>query len=168
VLVKAVVAFLVLPGTVAYAVPLLLAPWEREQRPWQLLGPMLVLAGTILLLFCVREFYLAGKGTLAPWAPPQDLVVSGLFRWSRNPMYVSVIVVLLGWSIWFASPLLFAYAAAVSIAFHLRVLLYEEPRLAETFGEAWCDYRDRVPRWLAPNRRSAAGPRPGSESHSLR
>jgi protein-S-isoprenylcysteine O-methyltransferase Ste14 len=150
VLARAVVATVVLPGTVAYIVPLVLAPPITELRLWQLGGGGLLLLGTSLLIWCVREFYVCGKGTLAPWSPPKELVVTGPFRWSRNPMYLAVVVVLLGWSIWFASRTLLIYTSGVAIAFHLRVLLYEEPRLASGFAEAWKDYRSAVPRWLGP------------------
>ena len=145
---RALVAFLALPGVVAYLVPLLLAPVRSERRAWQWLGVVLVVSGSALLLWCVREFYVAGKGTLAPWSPPRHLVTSGLYRRSRNPMYVAVAAVLIGWAVWFASTTLLVYALAVVTAFHLRVLLHEEPRLAASFGEEWTRYRARVRRWM--------------------
>ena len=80
------------------------------------------------------------------------LVTRGLYRLSRNPMYVSVVLVLLGWSIWFTSPGLLAYALGVAAAFHLRVVLHEEPRLEATFGDAWMAYRARVSRWVPGGR----------------
>jgi protein-S-isoprenylcysteine O-methyltransferase Ste14 len=104
--------------------------------------------GTTLLLWCVREFYVAGKGTLAPWTPPRHLVVSGPYRFSRNPMYVAVALVLSGWAIAFQTRALIIYALAVICAFHLRILLGEEPWLARTHGDAWRRYRSRVPRWF--------------------
>ena len=93
--------------------------------------------GIACLLWCVVEFYRAGRGTLAPWAPPRALVVTGLYRYSRNPMYVAVLLILLGWAIGFRSWMLASYAAMIAIAFHLRVVLNEEPFLARTHGEAW-------------------------------
>ena len=101
-----------------------------------------------MLLWCVRDFYVSGRGTLAPWVPPRELVVVGLYRMSRNPMYVSVILVLVGWAVGFRSMPLALYALAVAVGFHLRVVLGEEPWLAQTHGEKWVRYRDRVPRWL--------------------
>ena len=145
---RAVVAFLALPGVVAYLAPLLLAPPRAGGQTWQWLGLGLVVGGSALLLWCVREFYVAGKGTLAPWSPPMHLVTSGLYLRSRNPMYVAVAAVLIGWAIWFASTGLLLYALVVVTAFHLRVLLYEEPRLAASFGEEWVRYRARVRRWI--------------------
>jgi protein-S-isoprenylcysteine O-methyltransferase Ste14 len=61
-------------------------------------GFFVLIVGTLGLLWCVRDFYVRGKGTLAPWSPPQNLVVVGLYRYSRNPMYVCVVLVLLGWA----------------------------------------------------------------------
>jgi protein-S-isoprenylcysteine O-methyltransferase Ste14 len=130
---------------VAYVVPILLVEPGRAIH-WDGLVPLA--AGTLLLLWCVREFYVTGKGTLAPWTPPEHLVMSGLYRCSRNPMYVAVTVVLAGWAIAFRSRSLTIYALAVAIAFHLRVVVAEEPWLARKHGDAWLRYKARVPRWL--------------------
>jgi protein-S-isoprenylcysteine O-methyltransferase Ste14 len=145
---KATLAFLALPGMVAFAIPLLLIapPWQEVSA--NVLGFIPLLTGIALLLWCVREFYVAGRGTLAPWSPPQHLVVTGLYRFSRNPMYVAVVLVLLGWALAFRSWALAVYALAVGAGFHLRVILGEEPWLARTFGEEWLRYRSEVPRWL--------------------
>jgi protein-S-isoprenylcysteine O-methyltransferase Ste14 len=141
----AVIAFLLLPGTVAFLVPWLLRPVPRHLH---LAGIPVLAAGTVLLLWCVRDFYVAGRGTLAPWAPPQRLVIIGLYRLSRNPMYVAVLMILCGWAATFASRALWTYATFVGIAFHLRVVFGEEPWLARTHGEAWVTYRAHVPRWF--------------------
>ena len=98
------------------------------------------------------SFYTEGRGTLAPWSPPRHLVVSGLYRYSRNPMYVSVVLILWGWAAGFQSRALALYALAVMVAFHLRVVLGEEPWLARTHGDAWDRYRAAVPRWLGVRR----------------
>jgi protein-S-isoprenylcysteine O-methyltransferase Ste14/pimeloyl-ACP methyl ester carboxylesterase len=151
---RALLAFLALPGLVAFAIPLLLA-WPRIRAgsfAWPALA--LLLPGIGLHLWCVREFYVKGRGTLAPWHPPRHLVASGLYRLSRNPMYLSVSLVLLGWAIGFQSWTLLVYALAVMVAFHLRVLLHEEPFLARTHREEWPRYRARVPRWLFRSRRA--------------
>jgi protein-S-isoprenylcysteine O-methyltransferase Ste14 len=87
------------------------------------------------------------KGTLAPWDPPKNLVGVGLFRYVRNPMYIGVLATVLGWSIIAGSPLMAAYAVIVGIAFHLRVILYEEPTLARNFGDEWTRYCNSVNRW---------------------
>jgi protein-S-isoprenylcysteine O-methyltransferase Ste14 len=145
---KALFAFLALPGMVAFVIPvLLITPPDRRRwvEPW---GTVPLGLGLIVLGLTVREFYVAGRGTLAPWSPPQTLVVSGLYRYSRNPMYVGVLLILCGWAIGLQSWTLALYAAGIAVAFHVRVLLHEEPFLARTQPEAWAAYRARVGRWL--------------------
>ena len=115
---------------------------------FQATTPVSFLAGLAVLLWCVRDFYVAGKGTLAPWDPPRHLVRVGLYRYSRNPMYVGVLLILTGWATSFRTPTLAIYAVVVAILFHLRVLAHEEPWLARTFPGEWPAYRSRVPRWL--------------------
>ena len=146
-LARALIAFLILPGVVAFLVPLLLlGPGTTGfSNKW---GVVPLSVGTCLLLACVREFYVAGRGTLAPWAPPTALVVTGLYKWSRNPMYVAVLLILSGWAMSFRSWPLALYAVVVIVAFHLRIVLHEEPRLARTFGVTWLQYRNQVSRWL--------------------
>ena len=146
--VRALLAFLALPGMVAFVIPLLLiTPASRRHwvEPWGLVPLGL---GLVVLALTVREFYVAGRGTLAPWSAPVTLVTSGLYRFSRNPMYLGVLLILAGWAIVFWSPALAVYAASVAIAVHLRVLLHEEPFLARTQPDAWTAYRLRVRRWF--------------------
>ena len=104
--------------------------------------------GCVLLLWCVRDFYVAGRGTLAPWAPPKNLVIVGLYRYSRNPMYVGVLLMLAGWALAYQTRGLTIYALTMAVVFHLRVVFFEEPWLAEAHGEQWTRYRAGVPRWL--------------------
>ena len=144
-LLRAWLAFLLLPGIVAFAVPAWLA---YGLAPAQGLGLLPLVLGITVLLSCVMSFYQEGRGTLAPWSPPRHLVTGGLYRWSRNPMYVGVLLIRLGWALLYASWLLAAYAAVVSMAFYLRVLFGEEPVLARSFGEEWQAYCRRTPRWL--------------------
>ncbi|HEY1305250.1 MAG TPA: isoprenylcysteine carboxylmethyltransferase family protein [Vicinamibacterales bacterium] len=144
---RALASFILLPGVVGFLVPALLAP-PASARTIHALGVVPFVAGVILLLWCVREFYVAGKGTLAPWDPPRHLVVSGPYRYSRNPMYVGVALILIGWAITFETRALWLYAFFVIVAFHLRVVLAEEPWQARTFPREWDQYKSRVPRWL--------------------
>ena len=144
---RALLAFLLLPGLVAFLIPLWLA------RPlalpgFRLAGLTALLPGVVGLLWCVRDFSVAGKGTLAPWSPPQHLVEVGLYRVSRNPMYLSVLLILVGWAIGFPGRGLWTYTLGAAAIFYLRVVLFEEPWLARTHGEDWTRYRARVPRWL--------------------
>lgn len=145
---RAVIAFLVLPGVVAFAVPAIWLWWRGQMTPVHPEGLVLLALGFAGLIWCVRDFYVRGRGTLAPWAPPKELVVVGLYRFSRNPMYVCVLGMLAGWAGTFQSFALFAYMAVVAIAFHGRVVLGEEPWLARTHGSAWQAYIRRVPRWV--------------------
>src|ERR1044071_1831435 len=94
---RALLAFLALPGMVAFVVPWFLVG-GRVQR-FDPLGLVPALGGIVGLLLCVRSFYVEGRGTLAPWSPPRHLVVGGLYRYSRNPMYVSVSLILWGWAL---------------------------------------------------------------------
>ncbi len=145
---RAALAFIALPGVFSILVP---ATWlwlSSHTALVQPLGLVPLMAGFAALLWCVRDFYVSGKGTLAPWTPPTKLVVVGLYRYSRNPMYIAVTLVLLGWAFAFSSKGLLVYAAAVVLAFHLRVVLGEEPWLARTHGNLWEQYKSRVPRWL--------------------
>jgi protein-S-isoprenylcysteine O-methyltransferase Ste14 len=145
---RALFAFLVLPGVVAFAVPIVWLIAASHTQVVQPLGLGVLTVGCIALLWCVRDFYVSGKGTLAPWSPPANLVVVGLYRYTRNPMYVAVVAILLGWAISFALRELYFYAIAVAVAFHLRVVFGEEPWLARKHGALWADYANRVPRWL--------------------
>jgi protein-S-isoprenylcysteine O-methyltransferase Ste14 len=142
----ALLAFVALPGMVAFLVPLLVVdPGKPFDNMW---GVVPLTVGFVVLLFCVREFYVAGRGTLAPWSPPRNLVTTGLYQLSRNPMYIGVVMILSGWAVGFTSWRLAVYASVVTIGFHLRVLLHEEPWAARTFGPEWELYRSRVPRWM--------------------
>jgi protein-S-isoprenylcysteine O-methyltransferase Ste14 len=145
---RALLAFLVLPGVVAFGVPtawIAASSHANLVRPW---GLVLLVFGTGGLLWCVRDFYVSGKGTLAPWSPPVCLVVVGLYRYTRNPMYISVTLILLGWAVSFGIYGLLLYTAVVAAAFHLRVIYGEEPWLSRTHGDNWSNYARRVPRWL--------------------
>jgi protein-S-isoprenylcysteine O-methyltransferase Ste14 len=145
---RAAFAVIVLPGVMAFLLPLVVIEpvWRREVTVFPALA--IVGAGTALLLRCVREFYVAGKGTLAPWSPPKHLVVTGPFRWSRNPIYVAMLIVLIGWTVTYWSRALAVYTVVMFVAFHIRTILGEEPRLAREFGDEWRRYVRRVPRWV--------------------
>ena len=110
-LIRALLAFLALPGLVAFVAPLLLARSEIRAGSFNPFSLVLLVPGVTLLLWCVRDFLVTGKGTLAPWDPPRFLVSSGPYRFSRNPMYVGVSLILLGWSMAFESWSLLALRA---------------------------------------------------------
>jgi protein-S-isoprenylcysteine O-methyltransferase Ste14 len=145
---RALAAFLILPGMVAFAVPWLIAHYD----PWLAYasngGLVLLLIGVLVLFWCIRDFYVAGKGTLAPWEPPQQLVDVGLYKFSRNPMYIAVLIIIAGWAAYTGSHFVLVYGFAWAIIFHRRVVVYEEPWLENTFGADWQRYQRLVPRWL--------------------
>lgn len=145
---RALLAFLVLPGVVAFIVPPVLALIDPWKTGIFLPGAFVMLLGIVLLLWCVRDFYVSGKGTLAPWDPPTKLVVVGLYRYMRNPMYVGVIILVVGWSVLLTSPVLMCYALILGVGFHIRVLIHEEPWLESQFGNEWREYRSAVGRWV--------------------
>jgi protein-S-isoprenylcysteine O-methyltransferase Ste14 len=147
-LLRALAAFLALPGMVAFVLPVWIGISSGRPVRYVVPAALLLCLGTTLLLWCVREFYVAGRGTLAPWDPPQHLVTSGPYRISRNPMYLGVAVILAGWCTLWSSGALIIYAALFIIGFHLRVLLVEEPWARRRFGAGWEAYRARVPRWV--------------------
>ena len=145
---RALFAFLALPGIVAFAAPICWLVATSHTTLVQPLGLLPLLVGCAGLLWCVRDFYVLGKGTLAPWSPPQHLVTAGLYRYSRNPMYVSVLLIVLGWGVSFAVRGLYWYVFFAAITFQLRVVFFEEPWLARTHAAGWDDYARRVRRWL--------------------
>jgi len=106
------------------------------------------LGGTIVLLWSCGEFALKGKGTPAPIDPPGVLVANGLYRFVRNPMYLGALLILLGHVLWFQSFRLLLYVAAITVAFNLFVVFYEEPFLRRRFGASYEEYCQRVPRWI--------------------
>ena len=145
---RALIAFLVLPGIAGIIMPPLIAafdPW-RGASVWQ--GSILMVAGLVLLLWCVRDFYVRGKGTLAPSDPPQNLVVVGLYRHMRNPMYVGVLTLVIGWAVIVGSFLVALYSVVLAIGFHIRVVVYEELWLRLQFGDDWAHYCTNVARWI--------------------
>jgi protein-S-isoprenylcysteine O-methyltransferase Ste14 len=99
-------------------------------------------------------FATRGKGTPAPTAPTTELVQSGLYRYSRNPLYVGALLIVLGYPLWFQSLALVFYWFAALLFFHIVIVVYEEPSLERRFGDAWTAYRRRVPRWLIAGGRS--------------
>jgi len=113
-----------------------------------LLGLILIVCGVTLLVKCIRVFSRIGEGTLAPWAPTKNLVVSGLYRRTRNPMISGVLIALLGESILFSSLSIFAWFILSLIGNHIYFIKSEEPGLIARFGDEYRIYMDHVPRWI--------------------
>jgi protein-S-isoprenylcysteine O-methyltransferase Ste14 len=152
-LLKTAVFFVLVPGTVAGYVPYRML---ARRRLWTIpplgaqaaLGALLVTLGIAGLLWCGWHFAVSGRGTPAPFDAPRRLVVQGLYRFVRNPMYVSVATILLGESLLFSSRALLGYLLACWLFIHLFVMLYEEPTLREKFGDGYTEYCRQVPRWI--------------------
>jgi protein-S-isoprenylcysteine O-methyltransferase Ste14 len=139
------------PGTVLAWGPLWILSSTDERfhlGPARWAGVPLLALGVSALLSCVWEFGHRGRGTLAAVDAPRFVVRRGLYRYVRNPMYVSVATALLGEVILFQSPWLIAWTAAFLTASAVFVVAYEEPRLAQQFGDTYDEYRRSVPRWI--------------------
>jgi protein-S-isoprenylcysteine O-methyltransferase Ste14 len=145
---RALLAFLALPGMVAFLLPPLIGDIDPWALPGTSYGGVILFAGLCLLGWCIRDFYVAGKGTLAPWDPPETLVIIGLYKYTRNPMYVAVLTMLVGWVLMYGSVFLLVYTVSFAFIFNRRVVLHEEPWLSSTFGADWQRYAASVPRWL--------------------
>jgi len=155
-LVKNLLFTVVLPGTVAIYVPLWLARGHTPAGGVAALPGLLCYgAGAAVYAWTVWDFASFGRGTPAPIDAPKRLVVRGLYRVTRNPMYVGVLTVILGHVLCFRTLELGLYGVAAWTAFQLFVVLYEEPALRRQFGAEYEAYRERVGRWLPRGR--AAG-----------
>ena len=154
VLLKTIIFTFLVPGTVTVLMPYWLLTSPSASAPMRVgmvryLGVIPIVIGTAIYSWCAFDFTFAGKGTPAPIDPPKALVVRGLYRYVRNPMYVGILSILLGESLLFASMRLVEYAAVVFIMFFLFVVLYEEPMLRQKFGESYRQYCKDVPRWIS-------------------
>ena len=146
------------PGTVAGFVPWLVT--RGETFTWSAgtaLALLLFAAGGAIYFWCLWDFATFGRGTPAPIDAPKSLVVHGLYRYSRNPMYVGVLTVLLGWVVLSGWLVLLVYSACVASCFQLFIVYYEEPHLKRTFGQSYEAYLGRVGRWLPGIGRGPSG-----------
>ena len=142
--------FALAPGVVAGVIPWWITGWEFESMPLALrvLGVAWIAAALPVLVSAFARFATEGRGTPAPVAPTEKLVVGGLYRWVRNPMYVAVASVVGGQALLFGSLTLVAYLVALWVTFYAFVHFYEEPKLAATYGEEYRAYRRAVPAWI--------------------
>ena len=157
---RTVVFTILVPGTELVLVPLvvvLLGVGPRlELGLARYFGLVPLGVGLVIILRCFADFVRRGRGTPAPYDPPRELVVAGLYRYVRNPQYVGVVLVVVGEAVLSGRVVLFGYAALMAIGYHLFVRYYEEPTLGRVFGEAYARYREAVPRWL-PRRAGRTG-----------
>jgi len=152
--------FVAAPGVVAGVVPYLLTGWHRghSRLPLQIIGGLLLLVAVPVLVSAFVRFVREGAGTPAPVAPTSDLVVGGLYRYVRNPMYLAVAATIVGQGLLLGRGVLFIYAALFMIVVFAFVRGYEEPKLTHTFGDEYAAYRRAVPGWWP--RRPRRSPRP--------
>lgn len=155
-LTKTAIFSVLAPGTVGVLIPF----WLRRSAahyfpvpPLQIpLGILMFVIGAGIYLWCAWDFVVKGFGTPAPIDAPKVLVVQGLYRFTRNPMYVGVSSMVVGQMIYWGSSAIAVYLLLVITAFSLFVIFYEEPALRRQFGAAYEEYCRRVPRWFGPQR----------------
>jgi protein-S-isoprenylcysteine O-methyltransferase Ste14 len=145
--------FVLAPGVVAGYVPWWISGWRvhasfRGFIFVRIVGAIFILAGIPVLVECFARFAVEGIGTPAPVFPTEHLVVKGFYRFVRNPMYVSVLALLLGQAMFLGDIDILEYAVCAWLAAHLFVISYEEPTLRRTFRAEYEAYRTNVPRWI--------------------
>lgn len=140
------------PGVVAGVLP-----WSIAGGRWSFplllglaswIGWPVLLAGAAILLLTIWDFLHIGRGTLAPWDAPTVLVHQRLYRWTRNPMYVGVLGCILGQGLLRQTGGVLLYWVLIAVAFHMRVVWFEEPTLRRKFGSSYVAYLETVPRWI--------------------
>lgn len=156
--------FFLAPGIVAGYVPWRISGWRVAARAWnpwpvQGVGALLITAGLAALVECFARFAMQGRGTPAPPMSTERLVVSGLYRYVRNPMYVAVFAMVTGQGLLFGSRTVLVYAVCVWVGFTLFVLVYEEPTLRRRYGVQFTEYCAHVRRWAPRVRPWTAGDR---------
>ena len=150
---KTLLFTILVPGTVTVLVPYLLLSWDVqifsfELGPIRFLGLPPILLGAVTYLWCAWDFTFTGRGTPAPIDPPKKLVVKGLYRYVRNPMYVGITLILFGEGLLFEAATLFLYAGFLLVCAHLFIVYYEEPTLRRLFGAPYESYCKSVARWI--------------------
>ena len=145
--------FVVAPFVLAGLIPWSMTSWEFRPaflglEVTRAIGVLLILGGLPGLVDSFVRFALEGLGTPAPIAPTQKLVVSGLYRYVRNPIYIAVVAVIFGQALLFGDSRLLWYGALLWLFFHVMVMVLEEPTLEQTFGTEYESFRTNVPRWI--------------------
>ena len=153
---------LLIPGTTVVLVPRWILSRSgrsaNHSRPMQFIGILAIAVGSSILVWCIWDFARKGRGTLAPVDPPRQLVVQGLYRYVRNPMYVGALLAIFGQAAFFGSSNLLWYALAFFVWVHLFVVFYEEPALRRRFGSSYENYCLTVHRWMPTRQESSVRP----------
>jgi protein-S-isoprenylcysteine O-methyltransferase Ste14 len=152
-IIGSVIFLLIAPVTVVGWIPWWISRWRVQQdfgdfTILRVVGLVLILVGVPMLLDSFARFAIQGLGTPAPVFPTRHLVVQGLYRYVRNPMYVALVMVVTGQALFLGSLRLLEYGALVWLCTHLFVVLYEEPTLRGTFGDEYKTFCAHVPRWI--------------------
>lgn len=150
--IKVILFTLLVPGTVILYFPCSLVTGsggslQSINPAMAILAGIFILIGAAIYLRCAWDFAVEGLGTPAPIDPPRNLVVTGLYRRTRNPMYQGVILLLLAENLLFPDAGLLTYVLSIAVVFHTFVVLHEEPALRRRFGDSYVEYCNRVPRW---------------------
>ena len=141
------------PGTVAVYIPyrIINDRYKIFDIQWgilKIISAIFILCGAVIYFRCIRDFAVTGRGTPVPIDAPRRLVIKGLYRYVRNPMYIGVLSVILGWAGFYNSYELLLYALLVWLIFHGIILIIEEPILRSKFGESYKEYCKQVKRWI--------------------
>ena len=141
------------PGSVIVFIPCLVISFFSPPDYYKIvqlryIGIIPVLIGLVISLWCFYDFISVGKGTPVPTDPPKKLVIIGMYRFVRNPMYIGILFLLFGEAIFFKSFVLLGYTACVYCLFQIFIIGFEEPMLKTKFGKKYEDYCNIVPRWL--------------------
>jgi protein-S-isoprenylcysteine O-methyltransferase Ste14 len=142
---------------VAGIVPWLFTRWDGDQGSvlLKVLGILVLLIGGALVVETTARFALQGRGTPAPWSPPERFVERGSYRFVRSPMYLGVLLLVVGQALLLGQKVLYAWAVAAWLMFTGFLVFYEEPQLSDRFGASYDDYRRRVRRWIPTRPRSS-------------
>jgi len=148
-----VIFLVVAPGTLAVYLPWTICRWRFASPllrffPFRIIGGLMITAGLPILLDSFARFAIQGMGTPAPIAAPRHLVVTGLYRHVRNPMYVAVSLLIFGQGLLFGSVSVLELGVVVWLGFFAFVVFYEEPVLRQKFGQEYEEFCARVPRWI--------------------
>ena len=160
---KTLALIVVSPGTIDVLLPWLILRATHARPPasigfLQVAGAVLVLVGAGFILFVAQAFVRHGRGTPIPLEPPKNLVTHGLFCFTRNPMFLGMVTIILGEALVFRSPALLAYAGVVFLGLNAVLLFSEEPDLRRRFGSAYGRYVRITPRWVGKRSPDCAAP----------